>query len=152
MPGLKFDRVMDNLEHIAAHPDPRIRFSLSYTEHDVNRAHSAAFHAWARRRGFKVKVTELHSRGGNLVNPRLRVGAPVVPVERSCAIFEKIAFIAWDGRVHFCCHDVARAHVVGDIVGDGFAAINARKTEMVRAGGPSAAICASCDDPLRVGL
>jgi len=144
--------VMANLEHIAAHPHPRVPFAISYTEHLANRAHTDELRRWAKARGFPVKVTQLHSRAGNLVNPLLSVGAPKVPADRRCRIFEKIAFVAWDGRVHFCCHDVARRHVVGDIVGDGLAAINARKTEMVRDGGPSAAICGACDDPLRLSL
>jgi hypothetical protein len=152
MPGLSFERVMMNLEHIASHPHPRVPFSVSYTEHQQNRAHTDAMRRFCRQRRLALKITGLHSRAGNLVNPLLRVGPPAIPVERRCRIFEKIAFVAWDGRVHFCCHDVARRHVVGAIVGDGMAGINARKTQMVREGGPSAAICAACDDPLRTTL
>lgn len=152
MPGLSFERVMANIEHIARHPNARIPFSISYTEHDGNRAHSADLHRYFAARRVPVKTTELHSRAGNLVNPILRVGPTKVPAERRCMIFEKIAFVAYDGRIQFCCHDVARRHVVGDLVSDGLVAINARKTEMVRAGGPSADICAACDDPLRTTL
>jgi molybdenum cofactor biosynthesis enzyme MoaA len=152
MPGLSFERVTANLEHIASHPHQRVPFSVSYTEHLENRAHTAELLRFFKERKVPVKITQLHSRAGNLQNPRLRVGPQAIPTERRCRIFEKIAFVAWDGRVHFCCHDVARRHVVGDVVSDGLAGINGRKTQMVRDGGPSAPMCAACDDPLRTAL
>ena len=152
MPGLSFERVMANLEHIARHPHPRVPFSVSYTEHLENRAHTAEVVRFFAERKVPVKITQLHSRAGNLVNLALRVGAPRIPALRRCRIFEKIAFVAWDGRVHFCCHDVSRLHVVGDVAIDGLAAINTHKTHIVREGGPSAPMCGACDDPLRTAL
>jgi len=97
--------------------------------------------------------TWIHSRAGNLVRADLLVGARNVPAPMRCNIFEKIAFIAWTGKVQLCCHDIQRAHVIGDIAIDDLSEISSRKERTTAEhGGPSAKICASCNDPLRATL
>jgi hypothetical protein len=153
MPGLDFTRVMENLAYIAKTPLPPLAFALSYTEHLANRAHTAAVQRYASERGFRIGMTQIHSRAGNVINPALLVGSRPVAQERGCRIFDKIHFIAWDGRVHYCCHDARREHVIGDLSGEGLSAIRERKRALVEAhGGPPARICAACDDPLRSSL
>ena len=154
MPGLDFDRVMANIEHLAAHSSSTQRVMLSYVEHALNREHTPAVLQFARARALRVSRTEIHSRAGNLVRADLLTGARRAPTgEMACHIYEQIAFIAWTGKVQLCCHDIQRAHVIGDLTVDALAEISARKEREIAAhGGPTARICASCTDPLRATL
>ncbi len=155
MPGLSFERVMQNLEHIATHRDERCVIGISFTRHLTNAHHFDAMQAWGARMGFPITTTRIHSRAGNLVRPHLLTRRPpgAAGTAPGCAIFERIAFVAWTGKVQYCCHDVERAHVVGDLETESLDVINEHKTALLsQHGGPPAAICASCDDPLRYRL
>ncbi len=153
MPGLDFDRVMANIDHLAANPSPGQRVMLSYVEHPLNRHHTPAMVEFARSRKLALSRTEIHSRAGNLVRSDLLVGARRAGRETACYIYDKIAFIAWTGKVQLCCHDIQRAHVVGDIASDSLAEISSRKDrEIATHGGPTARLCAACNDPLRATL
>jgi uncharacterized Fe-S cluster-containing radical SAM superfamily enzyme len=153
MPGLDFDRVMANIEHLAANPAPNQRVMLSYVEHALNREHTKDMFEFAAARGLRMSRSYIHSRAGNLVRADLLVGSRTAPAAMRCNIYEKIAFIAWTGKVQLCCHDIRRAHVVGDLAIDELDEVLARKVQTIAEhGGPSAPICASCNDPLRTTL
>jgi molybdenum cofactor biosynthesis enzyme MoaA len=154
MPGLDFDRVMANLDYISTHRHSHVDIGISHTRHLTNAHHVDDMRRYVSNLGFTLTVTRIHSRAGNLVRPHLLAKRqPAPPQARECRIFEKIAFVAWTGRVQYCCHDIERAHVVGDVAVESLADINARKTALVMEhGGPPADICARCDDPLRVRL
>jgi MoaA/NifB/PqqE/SkfB family radical SAM enzyme len=150
MPGLVLERVLANLDAIAALETRRVPLTIQITQHAANEAHVPAIVDYAHKRGFRTQVNAIHSRGGHVADASLQRIPPAVSPIRPCRIFDKITFIAWDGRVHYCCHDVSRQNVVGLLATESLHTINARKQELVEpAGGPSANICERCDDSLR---
>lgn len=153
MPGLNLAKVLANLEAIAAWAPRRVPVSIGITRHALNNDDIPQIQALATRLGFRTSLTELHTRAGHVRDDRLVLTRRAPSTGVACRIFEKVTFVGWDGRIHYCCHDVARQHVVGQLPADSLATINARKqAAIVSAGGPTAAICARCDDPLRETL
>lgn len=70
---------------------------------------------------------------------------------RGCQIFDFMTFVSWRGDVHVCCHDIARKHVLGNVLDDDRASIEDAKAS-IRRTRHWPEICESCSDPLRHDL
>ncbi len=143
---IEWERVIPNIE--AAHKALPGRIDINATIPDNATFTAADVRAFWNDKGItNVNIHECHSRGGHLVDINL-TGRSKVPGSRFCGIIARHNFIAWDGRVLSCCHDLHAANILGDIHHDDFYAIAMRKNPMI-ARGPDFAICGSCNDAER---
>ncbi len=144
--GLKYDRVMDNIEGLvrvrrergAARP----KLILSFVRQDNSEDERAFIEKW-RRIADKVHVTDLHNWAGTL-NSRSSVRFPCY---RPWLTFT----VLWDGRVSLCCADFDGKVILGDLrtqsiadVWNGALFRGARRAHLEH-GGPD--ICQACDLP-----
>ncbi len=123
-PGLAFDRVERNLENLLALAGERIPVAVNFVLTKRNRAEKRVFAAKWRAAGLKtVYVSPAHNRGGHLEIPGTE------RVRRQCWIYLYTLFVAWDGRVLTCCHDLAAEEDFGNLAVDDPVQIKRRKTE-----------------------
>lgn len=105
---------------------------------------------WRKRGISHFRAQQLHTRGGFIKLP----GAPCADPglgNRLCKIFKMIHFITWDGNVLYCCHDVERTHILGNIREKEWGHIIARKA-VIEKERQWPSMCSSCTDMLRFSL
>lgn len=109
----------------------------SFTEADV-----VSF--WESRGVPIAGINRCHNRGGFLKDHSL-TGRFGVSSSHFCGIIARHNFIAWDGRVLSCCHDLHGDNVIGHVAKDEFMEIAAKKSAMIPTG-PQFDICKNCND------
>lgn len=151
MCGAKFETTLANVEAAAAQIErsgSSTRLQINYIQRSDIDGHGQTVRAFWHKRGVRhFRVQRLHDRAGNA---RLE-GRNIRDFGlhgRACNLFCVNTFITWRGDVLHCCHDVSRAHVIGNICSEGLDTIMARKKTVLR-DGAWPAICAKCTDPLR---
>jgi MoaA/NifB/PqqE/SkfB family radical SAM enzyme len=153
MPGLRLEKVLENLEYIAKNQSPELHFSLSTVVHQLNKYHIHEISSYARARNLKLALRDIHSRGGNVTDPELLAPAVVKHTPHSCKIFELINFISWTGDVQACCHDIERNYIIGNINQKNFYEISAEKAAKIYSEqGLDYKICLKCNDNAKFAL
>ncbi|MBI4575769.1 MAG: glycosyltransferase [Planctomycetes bacterium] len=145
MGGLERDVVLPRVEDAIARWPGRVGVScvlvgeLSGREEEVR--------AFWRERGVEPLLVATHSRGGHLDDPAVhRPRPPRTDAAPGCRIFSLSNFVAHDGKVLSCCHDLRGENVVADLAaGDDLLDVLDRKAEVARRG-TWYPLCASCDD------
>lgn len=152
MRGASFEQTLANIEYArreAEHAGGRTQVQINYIVTAENTAQEGFIRDFWRARGIaRFRVQRMHNRGGDA---RVEGMSPVEAAGlsgRRCLLFETMHFVTWKGEVHYCAHDMRRAHVIGDINAEPWAAIEVRKRE-ITAAGRWPAMCARCTDPLR---
>jgi MoaA/NifB/PqqE/SkfB family radical SAM enzyme len=150
MPGLKLNVVVNNVRYLVRCAPPDLTAIVTTTLHELNREHKeklACLTASLGIRGFSVN--NIHTRGGNLDDPRF-IKKRVLNRAKRCRIFEEVNFISWDGRILPCCHDL-EGITVADITRNSFNDIAAIKRDVIKKG-RKYALCAYCNDEHRIRL
>lgn len=152
MPGLKFDKVIKNIEYISQNKSPSLNFKISLTVHKMNEHNVKDILKFAQSKNIKVKVNNVHTRGGNMLDSSL-TDLPVVDASplKSCKIFETINFISWTGDIHPCCQDVERLYKLGNVESLTMDDIILHKTDAL-ANGLKYSICSKCNDEHRSNI
>ena len=152
MRGASFEQTLANVEYArreAERSGGRTRVQINYIVTAENAGREAEIQAFWRARGIaQFRVQRMHNRAGDV---RVEGMSPVEAaglLGRRCLLFETMHFVTWKGEALYCAHDMRRAHVIGDVNAEPWAAIEARKREISR-DGEWPALCASCTDPLR---
>lgn len=95
-----------------------------------------------------VNFSLCHNRGGHLKDVSV-CDTPLPPTGRGCCdIFAGTLFVAWNGQVLACCHDLHGEGVIGDLVTGDLATILDRKQRIVRQG-VHFPMCEECNDIYR---
>lgn len=96
-----------------------------------------------------ILFSQCHSRGANLNDPSI-CDTPLPPVwaRARCDIFANTIFVAWDGDVLSCCHDLAGVNKLGNLATDDLPTILSQR-QVVLARGVDFAICQRCNDMYR---
>jgi sulfatase maturation enzyme AslB (radical SAM superfamily) len=96
-----------------------------------------------------IFFSKCHNRGGNLNDP-LICDTPLPPTWASarCDVFASTIFVAWNGDVLSCCHDLAGANKLGNLVAEELPAVLSRRRAIL-ARGVDFAICRRCNDMYR---
>ena len=76
---------------------------------------------------------------------RLRSPALCASESHFCGILARHNFVAWDGRVLSCCHDLHAENVLGHVGEQSFMDIARAKSPVMKTG-PSYRICRACND------
>jgi Iron-sulfur cluster-binding domain len=103
---------------------------------------SASYRRFWKERGIRSRVFPCHSRGGSLTDRQLLRARRTV--SGSCGLLAIHGFIAWNGEVLACCHDLCGETRIGNVM-DG------EPEEIARSKGHYAAdppwrLCRSCDE------
>lgn len=136
MKGAHFEKTLSNLEYARreierAKAPTRLTVNFILTRENLpDKEKIESF--WASR-GIVAASQYMHDRGGFVsqrdmspVDPRQGVPA------QGCGVFRYFHFIAFNGDVLYCCHDVAHGHVLGNIARDDGRAIQTRKEAVMR--------------------
>jgi len=102
-----------------------------------------------KERGASARIFPCHSRGGNLHDTDLLTRAASPGLTSPCGLFARHAFIAWEGDLLACCHDLAGETRIGNLACEELADLAARKAQLARAV-PPFDLCHRCDEALRL--
>ncbi len=102
-----------------------------------------AFRTFWKSHGIRSRFFPCHSRGGNLQDLSLVTATPSPSL--SCGLLAVHAFIAWNGDLLACCHDLKGETRFGNLLQDDPLAL-ARKKAHHAANGPPWSICQNCDE------
>ena len=91
-----------------------------------------------------ASVTHCHNRGGFL-NSVVLTGRFGASESHFCGILARHNFVAWDGRILSCCHDLHAENVLGHVSEQSFMDVARAKTPVVETG-PDYRICRTCND------
>jgi MoaA/NifB/PqqE/SkfB family radical SAM enzyme len=155
MKGAKFDQVLENLTYTAAQIAARgskLKLQINYIITKENADHEWEIIEFWNKRGISdFRVQRMHNRAGlTEVEGMTPIDEPGLKCA-SCALFETVTFITWQGDVMYCCHDIPRTHKIGNINADTWQMLSARKKDIIMTGNwPS--MCGSCSDPYRYDM
>lgn len=90
-----------------------------------------------------------HSRGGYLQDESICATPAPPPGMKRCDIFAETLFIAANGDVLACCHDLQGTAKIGNLVEQDFDEVLAVKERIMRDGGVDFDICRQCRDIYR---
>ncbi len=146
--GLKFDKVMANLEGLVRLKQElgrvRPKLILSFVRQDNSAEEQAFIDRWSRVAD-KIHITEMHNWAGTLD----RNADVHFPCYRPWLTFTAL----WDGRVSLCCADFDGEVVLGDLRTSSIHdiwnndAYRRVRREHLESGGPD--ICRNCDLPAK---
>lgn len=95
-----------------------------------------------------IFFSKCHNRGTYLNDSRICT-TPLSPVSDSrCDIFENTLFVAWNGDVLSCCHDLSGGNRIANLLVDEIAPIMQTKQEIISRG-VNFPICQGCNDMYR---
>ncbi len=140
---IDWDRVMENILQANSALPGRVQINATipdnaeFTEADVIRF-------WAERSIPIAGISRCHNRGGFLSDHSLtrRFG---IEQGSFCGIIARHNFIAWDGHILSCCHDLHAENKIGHVSTHDFFQIAQLKTPLVSRG-PQYRICSGCND------
>jgi hypothetical protein len=155
-----YNRVMHKLDfhQTLAHVEGLIalarstRLGVTATMVDTPEAHgdAAAYAGFWRARGIKGEVLPMHNRGGYLHLQGGRRDIDDYRREHHCLLFSTRVFIASDGEVLACPHDLEALSSMGNLVHEPLETILARKAQRI-CGRGLFPMCATCTEPGRLG-
>ncbi len=148
MIGLEFTRTLGRVERLAEVARDRVPIYISAVETTQNHEQLAGFVEYWQARGVAATIVPCHSRGGTVLQLGARRSVERVVAPR-CGLFASRAFVAWDGRVLACCHDVDGQSELGRVTIDDAESIIMRKLEVMRTRSWFP-ICDGCDEPARL--
>lgn len=151
MRGARFEKVVEQIEHLVASAADRIKIRISITATKINAHEVDAIKSfWIGRGIHDFEVRLCHSRGGNLRDDAVFDFAPP-PAAAACGVFARIYFIAWSGDVLSCCHDLSGRTAIGNVHNVDWSALRQLKMQRIlqERWFP---ICDLCDDELRFEL
>jgi hypothetical protein len=138
-PGLDFARAEANLRDLLDRARNRLPVAVNFVITAGNRAEKKAVcRTWQARGAVAVYAAREHNRGGFLRPPATGQD------RRDCWIYRATLFVAWNGQVLSCCHDLTGEPVWGDLAGETVEAVLQRK----KRGRPAALAtgrCRGCD-------
>ncbi len=152
MVTLRYERVMPNVERLLERARGRgVRVDVGMVAHRGNLTEIAPYQSLWRKQGVEPLVAMVHSRGGNLADPEVYEEPPFEarPVELDrCGLFNTQSFIAWNGDVLSCCHDLRGGTRLGNLAADPIDTIIDRKFQVIqqRSWFP---VCNGCDEGAR---
>ncbi len=140
---LDWDRVYPNIVRASEALPGRVQINATIPD-DSPLTPDDVLAFWGKNNIPVASINHCHNRGGHLKNIGL-TGKHGQSDNAFCGIIARHNFIAWDGRVLSCCHDLHADGVVGDVAKDEFLDIAVAKTPVV-ANGAYYKMCRNCND------
>jgi sulfatase maturation enzyme AslB (radical SAM superfamily) len=151
MGGLNFERAEKYLADAVRQAAGRMKVVANVSVTRQTRPHLAAIRRYLEAAGVDdISFSKCHSRGGHLKGTGI-CDTPMPPAGTlRCDIFDGTLFVAWNGDVLACCHDLDGVAKLGNLATDDLAAIAAYK-QGLKGQGAIFAMCAACNDMYRFG-
>ena len=140
---LDWDRVLGNIERAHARMPGRVHINVPLPD-DSPLTHDDVNRFWAERGVPVMSIYPCHNRGGFLHDGTL-TGRHGAGESHFCGIMARHNFIAWDGRILSCCHDLHGENAHGTVADTDFLELARLKTPIVDEG-PTYRICRECND------
>jgi sulfatase maturation enzyme AslB (radical SAM superfamily) len=140
---LDWDRVLGNVIRANARLPGRVHINATIPD-DSPLTPEQVLGFWGERGIPVMSINHCHNRGGFLHDGSL-TGQHGASTSHICGIIARHNFIAWDGRILSCCHDLHAENVLGHVSEDDFLDLAVRKTAVVDQG-PTYRICRDCND------
>lgn len=152
MGGLSFERAQRYLRsavEVTRGTGTRVRANVTVAQ--PTQAQLPAIRRYLIDSGIETIIfSKCHNRGGHLKNAGLcTTSMPPASVGLGrCDIFSTTLFTAWNGDVLSCCHDLAGANRLGNLLSDTMDVIRARKQDILEKG-VDFDMCVKCNDMYR---
>lgn len=143
---IDWDRVLANIMRANEILPGRVQINATIPD-DAAFTEADIINFWGEKNIPIAGISSCHTRGGFLEDSTL-TGRNGMPQSYFCGIILRHNFVAWDGRILSCCHDLHAGNVLGHVADVDFLEIGRRKTPMV-AEGPKYKICKNCNDAER---
>ena len=142
---LDWDRVLGNIERAHARLPGRVQINVPIPD-DATFTADQALAFWKARGITVASITHCHNRGGFLAEGTL-TGRHGNSSSHFCGIIARHNFIAWDGRILSCCHDLHGDNVLGHVSGSShsWTSPGSRRRSWKR-GRNIASMCVNCND------
>jgi hypothetical protein len=149
MGGLSFEQAQENIAFLLRWGKGKIEVSANVSVTEINRNYLPDIQRFIRDLGIQsITIAQCHNRGGYFPD-RSICATPMPPTGNGrCDIFKNTLFIAWDGRVLSCCHDLEGKGVVGDLKKDDLEQIMIKKRNILQEG-VHFPMCKNCNDLYR---
>ncbi len=149
MGGLDFDRASQRIRDLARIAAGRARVSANVSVTPLTRPHLAQIKAHLESLGIQEMLFAMcHNRGGYLGDPCI-CDTPLPPAGAGrCDIFADTLYLAWNGDVLACCHDLEGMGRIGNLAEEQLDTILSKKERMVGEG-VRFPMCATCNDMYR---
>lgn len=150
MGGLAIECADDNIRRLVGMAEGRTRVAANVSVTPYTRSHLSETRARLHDLGVaEVGFSLCHNRGGYLDDP-LACDTNHLPVgPERCDIFADTLFVAWNGDVLACCHDLEGLGRLGSLVDDRLADIIDKRRAALE-GGLSFPMCRDCNDTYRI--
>ncbi len=151
MGGLSLERAAGNIRGFVQMAEGRAKVSANVSVTRQTESHLAALRTYLEDLGIhEILFSQCHNRGGHFNNP-LVCETPLSPVNFGrCDIFAGTLFVAWNGDVLSCCHDLGGEAVLGNLTADRLTDV-VEKRERISQHGVRFTICKDCNDMYRFG-
>jgi len=140
---IDWDRVLENIIRSHQIMPGRIQINATIPD-DAEFTPDDVSNFWGEKGIPIAGINHCHNRGGFLEDGAL-TGKHGVSSNMFCGILARHNFVAWDGKVLSCCHDLHAENVLGDVATEEFLAVGIKKTPIV-AEGAKYRICKNCND------
>lgn len=152
MGGLNFERAMQNISNavkLSAGTKLEVGANVSVTRQ--SQTHLAALKTHIQGMGIQhIFFSKCHNRGGFLKGDVVCTTPPPPVENQRCDIFTNTLFVAWNGEVLSCCHDLAGGTSLGNLNSEELSLdIILAKKRQVAAAGVNFSICNGCNDLYR---
>ena len=146
--GLSFESAEARVRDLVRLGD-KIHVSANVSVTLLSRRHLSAIKDHLNRLGVHdILFSMCHSRGGHLVDPSI-CDTPMPPIQNGrCDLFTNTLFVAWDGQVLACCHDLQGKGKIGDLGQDDLDRI-LEKRQSIMQKGVQFPMCENCNDMYR---
>jgi organic radical activating enzyme len=150
MKGARFTDTISNLEYtleeIHKRENARTRLMVTFILSQENLHEEEKLKAFWDAKGIGASPQYMHNRGGFVEMDTMSPPESSEPPGRPCIYFEEYNFIAWNGDVMFCCHDILHKNLLGNINRDSMRVIRVRKKRFIN-DNKWPDICQACTAP-----
>ncbi len=152
MGGLDLEKVEQRIQDLVRLSKGKTQVMANVSVTKQTRPHLAAIKARLHRLGVRqVTFSLCHSRGGHLKDASI-CDTPIPEIgDGRCDIFAGTLFVAWNGQVLACCHDLGGEGVIGDLVTEEVETILGKRQQIMETG-VRFPMCKECNDMYRFTL
>jgi hypothetical protein len=149
MVNLRFCQTQEAIQQLVSLGNGQLDLLANVTVSNLTKDRLPAIRTYLNEMGIEqIIYSHCHSRGGYLHDNSI-CSTPPPPSTTRCDIFADTTFVAWNGQVLACCHDLAGEGVLADLTQTSMEELAAARTQILEEG-VDFAMCPKCDDIYRL--